>query len=164
YMALMLAGRKGINSETWSAAKLDGVPLWRVFLEIIIPIMKFTFITCAILLSLGIISAYDVVLAMANGGPWQRSWGQAYFTSHSVDLNRANASAATLMMLIITCVVVMPLFACTVWQQRGRADWQCGSYPIPNLRRGPEKRLSRERDISCAGSMALPRKRLPSWP
>ena len=31
--------------------------------------MKFTFLTCAILLSLGVVKAYDIVVAMTNGGP-----------------------------------------------------------------------------------------------
>ena len=46
YMALMLAGLKAINVEIWQAARLDGVPFWRLYLEVIIPMMKFTFITC----------------------------------------------------------------------------------------------------------------------
>ena len=33
--------------------------------------MKFTFLTCAILLSLGVVKAYDVIVAMTNGGPGQ---------------------------------------------------------------------------------------------
>ena len=69
YMALMLAGLKSINTEIWSAAKLDGVSFWRLYVEIIIPMMKFTFLTCAILLSLGVVKAYDIVVAMTNGGP-----------------------------------------------------------------------------------------------
>ncbi len=122
YMALMLAGLKGINTEIWSAAKLDGVPLWRVYLEIIIPMMKFTFITCAILLSLGVIKAYDVVVAMTNGGPGQSTWVPAYFTINALSAksNLGYASAAAVMMLIITLVVFIPLVALTVWQQRKR--------------------------------------------
>ncbi|NJO35449.1 MAG: sugar ABC transporter permease, partial [Rhodospirillales bacterium] len=69
YMALMLAGLKSINTEIWSAARLDGISLWRLYTEIIIPMMKFTFLTCAILLSLGVVKAYDIVVAMTNGGP-----------------------------------------------------------------------------------------------
>ena len=122
YMALMLAGLKGINTEIWSAAKLDGVPLWRVYLEIIIPMMKFTFITCAILLSLGVIKAYDVVVAMTNGGPGQSTWVPAYFTINALSAksNLGYASAAAVMMLAITFVVFIPLVALTVWQQRKR--------------------------------------------
>ena len=120
YMALMLAGLKGINTEIWSAAKLDGVPLWRLYLEIIIPMMKFTFITCAILLSLGVIKAYDVVVAMTNGGPGQSTWVPAYFTINALSAksNLGYASAAAVMMLIITLVVFVPLVALTAWQQR----------------------------------------------
>jgi len=122
YMALMLAGLKGINTEIWSAAKLDGVPLWRVYVEIIIPMMKFTFITCAILLSLGVIKAYDVVVAMTNGGPGQSTWVPAYFTINALSAksNLGYASAAAVMMLVITLVVFIPLVALTVWQQRKR--------------------------------------------
>lgn len=122
YMALMLAGLKGINTEIWSAAKLDGVPLWRVYLEIIIPMMKFTFITCAILLSLGVIKTYDVVVAMTNGGPGQSTWVPAYFTINALSAksNLGYASAAAVMMLVITLVVFIPLVALTVWQQRKR--------------------------------------------
>lgn len=122
YMALMLAGLKGINSEIWSAAKLDGVPMWRVYVEIIIPMMKFTFITCAILLSLGVIKAYDVVVAMTNGGPGQSTWVPAYFTINALSAkgNLGYASAAAVMMLVITLVIFIPLVALTAWQQRKR--------------------------------------------
>ena len=80
YMALMLSGLKSINTEIWSAARLDGVSFWRLYIEIIIPMMKFTFLTCAILLSLGVVKAYDIVVAMTNGGPGQSTWVPAYFT------------------------------------------------------------------------------------
>lgn len=122
YMALMLAGLKAINVEIWSAARLDGVPLWRVYLEIIIPMMKFTFLTCAILLSLGVIKAYDIIVAMTNGGPGQSTWLPAYFTIKAMSAkgNLAFASAAASMMLAITLVVFLPLVLLTVWQQRMR--------------------------------------------
>lgn len=120
YMALMLAGLKGINTEIWSAARIDGVSLWRVYLEIIIPMMKFTFLTCAILLSLGVIKAFDIVLAMTNGGPGQSTWVPAYFTINAMSAagNLGYASAAATMMLLITLAVFLPLVALTAWQQR----------------------------------------------
>jgi glucose/mannose transport system permease protein len=124
YMALMLAGLKSINSEIWSAARLDGVPVWRLYVEIIIPMMKFTFITCAILLSLGVIKAYDVVVAMTLGGPGQSTYVPAYFTIQALSAsgNLGYASAAAVMMLVITAVVFLPLVLLTAWQQRRRAE------------------------------------------
>lgn len=120
YMALMLAGLKSINTEIWSAAKLDGVPLWRLYIEIIIPMMKFTFITCAILLSLGVIKAYDVVVAMTNGGPGQSTYVPAYFTIQMLSAagNLGYASAAAVMMLVITAIVFLPLVLLVAWQRR----------------------------------------------
>ncbi len=122
YMALMLAGLKAVNSEIWSAAKLDGVSLWRLYVEIIIPMMKFTFITCAILLSLGVIKAYDIVVAMTNGGPGQSTWVPAYFTINALSQkgNLGYASAAAAMMLAITFLVFTPMVLLTAWQQRRR--------------------------------------------
>jgi glucose/mannose transport system permease protein len=120
YMALMLSGLKGINTEIWSAARLDGASLWRVYFEIIIPMMKFTFLTCAILLSLGVIKAYDIVLAMTNGGPGQSTWVPGYFTINALSAkgNIGYASAAAVMMLLITLAVFLPLVVVTAWQQR----------------------------------------------
>lgn len=120
YMALMLAGLKGINTEIWSAARIDGVRLWRVYIEIIIPMMKFTFLTCAILLSLGVIKAFDIVLAMTNGGPGQSTWVPAYYTINAMSAkgNLGLASAAAVLMLLITLAVFLPLVALTAWQQR----------------------------------------------
>ena len=120
YMALMLAGLKSINSEIWSAARLDGVGLFRLYTEIIIPMMKFTFVTCAILLSLGVIKAYDVIVAMTNGGPGQSTYVPAYFTIQALSAkgNLGFASAAAVVMLLITAVIFLPLVLLTAWQQR----------------------------------------------
>jgi glucose/mannose transport system permease protein len=123
YMALMLAGLKSINSEIWSAARLDGVSIWRLYFEIIIPMMKFTFLTCAILLSLGVVKAYDIVVAMTNGGPGQSTWTPAYYTinAYSIRSNIGFASAAAVVMLGITLVIFLPIVSLTAWQARRQA-------------------------------------------
>ncbi|MBK8084586.1 MAG: sugar ABC transporter permease [Devosia sp.] len=122
YMALMLAGLKSINSEIWSAARLDGVSFWRLYAEIIIPMMKFTFLTCAILLSLGVVKAYDIVVAMTNGGPGQTTWVPAYFTINAywAKSNLGYASAAAVIMLAITLAIFLPLVMLTAWRERAR--------------------------------------------
>jgi glucose/mannose transport system permease protein len=120
YMALMLSGLKSINPEIWSAARLDGVSFWRLYLEIIIPMMRFTFLTCAILLSLGVVKAYDIVFAMTNGGPGQSTWVPAYFTINAywVKSNLGLASAAAVVMLLLTGAIFLPLVLLTAWQQK----------------------------------------------
>ncbi|MEO1016112.1 MAG: sugar ABC transporter permease [Pseudomonadota bacterium] len=122
YMALMLAGLKSINTEIWSAAKLDGLSIWRLYIEIIVPMMKFTFLTCAILLSLGVVKAYDIVVAMTNGGPGQSTWVPAFFTinAYSSKANIAYASSAAVMMLVITAAIFLPMVLLVSWQMRRR--------------------------------------------
>jgi glucose/mannose transport system permease protein len=126
YMALMLAGLRSINTEIWSAAKLDGVSFWRLYAEIIIPMMKFTFLTCAILLSLGVVKAYDIIVAMTNGGPGQSTWVPAFFAinAYNSKSNIAYASTAAVIMLLITIAVFLPLVLLVGWQQRRRAAVQ----------------------------------------
>ncbi len=122
YMALMLAGLKSINSEIWSAARLDGVSFWRLYIEIIIPMLKFTFLTCAILLSLGVVKTYDIVLAMTNGGPGTSTWTPAYFVmnAYATRGNIGYALAAAVIMLLITVVIFLPMALLTAWQARRR--------------------------------------------
>lgn len=110
YMALMLAGLKSINIEIWQAARLDGVPFWRLYLEVIIPMMKLTFITAILLLSIGVVKAYDIVVAMTNGGPGGGSYLPAYFAiqAYWVKQNLGYASAAAAIMLVMTAVLFLP--------------------------------------------------------
>lgn len=121
YMALMLSGLKSINTEIWSAARLDGISVWRLYIEVIIPMMKFTFLTCAILLSLGVIKAYDIVLAMTNGGPGQSTWVPGYYTIDALakKQNLGLASAAAVMMLLFTLAVFLPLVLLTYRRRQG---------------------------------------------
>jgi len=110
YMALMLAGLKSINVEIWQAARLDGVPFWRLYLEVIIPMMKLTFITAILLLSIGVVKAYDIVVAMTNGGPGGSSYVPAYFAiqAYWVKSNLGFASAAATIMLLMTAALFLP--------------------------------------------------------
>ena len=121
YMALMLSGLKSINTEIWNAARLDGISIWRLYVEVIIPMMKFTFLTCAILLSLGVIKAYDIVLAMTNGGPGQSTWVPGYYTIDALakKQNLGLASAAAVMMLLFTLAVFLPLVLLTYRRRAG---------------------------------------------
>lgn len=121
FMALMISGLKGINPEIWRAGRLDGVPFWRFYIEIIIPMMKFTFISCAILMTIGVVRAYDIVVAMTRGGPGNSSYLPAFFTVSAYwdRLNLGYGSAAATLMLATTLVVFLP--AIIIRAKRGGA-------------------------------------------
>jgi glucose/mannose transport system permease protein len=110
YMVLCSAGLKGIDGEVWQASRIDGIPKYRMYLEVIIPMMKFTFITSFVLLSIGAVKAYDIIVAMTNGGPGGGSVLPAYFI---VDMytNRRNialgAAGSTILLLIVAVLLVI---------------------------------------------------------
>lgn len=110
YMALMLSGLKNINSEIFQAARVDGIPFWRLYLEVIIPMMKLTFLTAILLLSVGVVKAYDVIVAMTNGGPGGGSNVPAFFaiSAYWQKQNLGYASAAATTLLLITCLIFLP--------------------------------------------------------
>ncbi|MDM3740660.1 carbohydrate ABC transporter permease, partial [Proteus mirabilis] len=54
-MALMLAGLRNIDEEIWKAARVDGIPIWKTYLFIIIPMMRPVFITTSVLIAAGIV-------------------------------------------------------------------------------------------------------------
>jgi glucose/mannose transport system permease protein len=122
YMALMLAGLKSINSEIWAAARLDGVHFLKLYVRVIIPMLKFTFLTCAILLSLGVVKTYDIVLAMTGGGPGNSTWTPAYFVmnAYSTRGNLGYAAAAAVLMLLMTVLIFLPLVMINAWAARRR--------------------------------------------
>lgn len=122
FMALMLSGLKSINVEIWRAAQLDGVPLWRLYLEVIIPMMKLTFLTCLILLSIGVVKAYDIVVAMTNAGPGDASYLPGYFVINAYweKSNLGYAAAAATVMLSMTLALFLPLVLLTAWRQRAK--------------------------------------------
>jgi glucose/mannose transport system permease protein len=120
FMALMLAGLKSINVEIWRAAQVDGVPLWRLYLEVIIPMMKLTFLTCLILLCIGIVKAYDIIVAMTNAGPGDASYLPGYFVINAYwqKANLGYAAAAATVMLLLTFLLFFPLVLFSAWRRR----------------------------------------------
>ncbi|EXL06272.1 sugar ABC transporter permease [Brucella anthropi] len=68
-MVLMLAGLRNVDDEIWKAARVDGIPKWKAYLFIILPMMRPVLVTTVVLIATGIVKLYDLVVAMTNGGP-----------------------------------------------------------------------------------------------
>jgi glucose/mannose transport system permease protein len=114
-MAIMLAGLRGIDPEIWKATRVDGIPSWRVYLFIIIPLMRGSFATALILLAVSVARLYDLSVAMTNGGPGIASEVPAKFVmDHLFDRGNVGlATAAATTMLITVVAVLAPLL---YWQ------------------------------------------------
>ncbi|QNA88262.1 sugar ABC transporter permease [Massilia sp. Dwa41.01b] len=109
-MALMLAGLRGIDGDIWKAARLDGIPVWRVYLAIVLPMMKATVATVFLLLATTVAKLFDVVVAMTGGGPGTASEVPAKFIMDHLFLrsNIGLASAGAVMLLIPVIALLAP--------------------------------------------------------
>ena len=109
-MALMLAGLRGIDPELWKAGRIDGIPTWRIYLSIVLPSLSPMLVTSTVLLGAGMIKAYDLVVALTNGGPGTASELPAKFVMDYLFLrqNIGLAAAASTVMLVTTLAVLAP--------------------------------------------------------
>ncbi|HTO21727.1 MAG TPA: sugar ABC transporter permease [Spirochaetia bacterium] len=109
YMVLSSSGIKGIDSEIWQASRVDGIPKLRMYVEVIIPMMKFTFLTAFVLLSIGAVKAYDIIVAMTNGGPGGHSELPSYYIvdmymyRHNIAVG---ASGSTILLLLVAACML----------------------------------------------------------
>ncbi len=109
-MCLMLAGLRGIDQEVWKATRVDGIPAWKTYLLVVIPMMRPVFITTLVLITSGIIKLYDLVIAQTGGGPGLASEVPAKFVFDAmfVSQNLAQGFAASTMMLVAVIFVIIP--------------------------------------------------------
>ena len=110
-MAMMLAGLRGIDEEIWKAARVDGIPKWRTYLFIVMPMMRPVFVTALVIIAVGIVRVYDLVVAMTGGGPGivVGSAGDLRLSSTcSVARTSAQGMAASPMMLLPVAIIVVP--------------------------------------------------------
>jgi len=110
-MALMLAGLRGIDDEIWMAARIDGIPAWRTYVSIVLPMLAPTVATVFVLLFTGVVKVFDVVVAMTQGGPGTASDVPAKFIMDHL-FGRANialASAGSIVLLLTVLALATPL-------------------------------------------------------
>ncbi|MFT4068431.1 carbohydrate ABC transporter permease [Paraburkholderia sp.] len=111
-MALLLAGLRGIDEELWKAARIDGIPRWRVYASIVVPMLGPSISTAFVLLFVMVVKLYDAVVAMTQGGPGTASEVPAKFIMDYL-FGRANiglASAASIVLLATVLAILAPFF------------------------------------------------------
>jgi glucose/mannose transport system permease protein len=109
-MAIMLAGLRGVDREIWRAIRVEGIPAWRAYISIILPMLRPLMVTCIVLVAIAVVKSYDLVVAMTNGGPGFSSDLPGKFVV-DFEFERANigqASAAATVMLGSVLAIVAP--------------------------------------------------------
>lgn len=109
-MALMLAGLRGVDEDLWKAARVDGIPTWRVYVSIVLPLLRPVIITAVVLLSIAVVKVYDLVVALTNGGPGTATSVPAKFVMDYLFArqNIGLATAASTVMLLTVLAVLAP--------------------------------------------------------
>ena len=109
-MILMLAGLRGIDHDIWNASRIDGIPRWKTYIFVIIPMMRPVFVTALVIIASGIIKVYDLVVAQTNGGPGIASEVPAKYVIESMfrGQNLGQGFAASTMMLLSVLVILIP--------------------------------------------------------
>ncbi len=109
-MCLMLAGLRGIDEDIWKAARVDGIPMWKTYAFIIIPMMRPVLITSIVLIASGIVKVYDLVVAQTGGGPGIASEVPAKYVYDMMfqAQNLGQGFAASTMMLLSVLIVLIP--------------------------------------------------------
>jgi len=110
-MALLLAGLRGIDEDIWKAARVDGIPTWRVYVSIVVPMLAPSIATVFVLLSTGVVKLFDAVASMTQGGPGTASEVPAKFIMDHL-FGRANialASAGSVVLLLTVIALLAPL-------------------------------------------------------
>lgn len=107
---IMLAGLRGIDEDVWKASRVDGIPAWKTYIFVILPMMKPVFATCIVLISAGIIKLYDLVVALTRGGPGIASEVPAKYVYDYMfgNQNLGQGFAASTMMLAAVLAIIVP--------------------------------------------------------
>lgn len=109
-MVLMLAGLRSVDDEIWKAARVDGIPTWKTYIFIILPMMRGVLVTAVVLAGSGIVRLYDLVVALTKGGPGIASEVPAKYVYDYMFTagNIGQGLAASTMMLVTVMIIIIP--------------------------------------------------------
>ena len=109
-MCLMLAGLRGIDEDIWKATRVEGIPAWKTYVFVVIPMMRPVFVTTLVIITAGIVKVYDLVVAQTGGGPGIASEVPAKYVYDAMfhKQNLGQGFAASTIMLLTVAIIVIP--------------------------------------------------------
>lgn len=119
-MALVLAALRGVDDELWKAARVEGIPTWRVYVSIVLPSIAPALATAFVLLFTAAIKVFDTVVAMTQGGPGIASDVPAKFIMDHL-FARANIALASAGAIVLLCTGLALAAPWWYWRSRQAA-------------------------------------------
>jgi len=121
-MAILLAGLRGVDNEIYKAARVDGIPMWRYYLSIVLPIIRPMVITATVLLAIAVVKVYDLVVAMTRGGPGIATEVPAKFVmDHLFERQNVGLAMACATFMLVTVIAVLSPWLYTQYGPNGRS-------------------------------------------
>ena len=112
-MAMFLAGLSAVPHEVREAAMMDGASGRRYYLSVVVPMLRPIAVTTIVILTYVALKMFDLVFAMSGSGvgfSTDTPGVYVYETMYKA-LRPDLASAASIVMLVLVCLVVVPYLA-----------------------------------------------------
>ena len=107
-MILFLSAIKAVDVEIWKASRIDRIPTWRVYFNIILPQLRATLLTAVMLLAFQVARSFDVVVALTDGGPGYASDVPArYVFEYFFERGRIGQGAAGAVVMVATMIAII---------------------------------------------------------
>lgn len=118
-MAMYLGGMATISNDVREAARIDGASEWQIYRRVIIPILKPVTVSVAVILLHVSLKIFDLVFTMSGVGPGFATDVPAIFVFEMMfKATRYNlGSAASIMMLVLVGLVIVPYLASTLREE-----------------------------------------------
>lgn len=117
-MALFLAGFRGVPEELREAARVDGCSEWKVYVHIVLPMLRPVALSALIILGHISLKVFDLIVAMAGKQiiadvPAVYMW-QMVYDAH----DPAKGATIATYMLLAVAVVIVPYLVWTIRSER----------------------------------------------
>lgn len=108
-MAITLASLRSINPEILSAARIDSVPGWRIYAQVVLPMIRPALLSAGLIVAVNAVRVYDLVVAFTHGGPGTASDMPSLYIMDYLFLrqNIALACAASVSLLALVGLAVL---------------------------------------------------------
>lgn len=120
-VVIYMAGLQGLPQDVYEAARLDGASRWQQFIHITVPLIApFTFLNFLINI-IGYIKLFDIVFITTKGGPdYATELISTYIYKQAFEFfNIGVASAAAVVLFVITSALIFAFFLLSRWMSRG---------------------------------------------
>ena len=110
YVVILLAGMQSIPDEVIESAHIDGASSFRVFYNIVIPMQLDIILICIIMITTGLLKAFEHSYIMTWGGPGVRSAFLGVYMYFKAFMHANFGRASTIAIVILVAALIFTTF------------------------------------------------------